>query len=190
MLANYAVLLTAVSSSPPPLTNIKPRSIPVQSSATTPPQRSPASEAAHGVEGTAAMAAACQGQADVRDALVDRDVTESIVCRRRYRILPNFEPGDRPYVVRDPSWHNPRRCAAVSRCRPNLRLSVNDIQVVGTSAFITWFAVTAQIAPIILQRVHGTAVGNTLLMGLTDANCSMRCRRGVLTCTRSQSLPE
>lgn len=40
-------------------------------------------------------------EADVRDAIVDRDVGESIMCRRRYRILPDFASGDRPYVV---SW--------------------------------------------------------------------------------------
>lgn len=73
MLANFTVLLTTV---PPP-----PR----------PPQPLPASSAA----------VACEEEADVRDAVVDRDVTESIVCRRRYRILPDFAPGDRPYVVRE-----------------------------------------------------------------------------------------
>lgn len=79
MLANFTVLLTTV---PPP-----PR----------PPQPLPGSEPA------AAAAAVVVGreEADVRDALVDRDVTESIVCRRRYRILPDFAPGDRPYVVRE-----------------------------------------------------------------------------------------
>lgn len=39
-------------------------------------------------------------QADVRDVVVDRDVGESIVCRRRYCILPDFRAGYRPYVVR------------------------------------------------------------------------------------------
>lgn len=43
-------------------------------------------------------------EADVRDALVDRDMGESILCRWRYRILPGFSPGDCPYVVSPLGW--------------------------------------------------------------------------------------
>lgn len=88
MLANYTVLLTTV---PPPR--------PPSPSSPLPSVSSP-DDAAVPTPGTAAVAAAYGEEADVRDALVDRDVGESIVCRRRYRILPDFGPGDRPYVVR------------------------------------------------------------------------------------------
>lgn len=71
MLANFTVLLTTL---PPPPRPPQPLSV-------------------------SAAAVAYEEEADVRDALVDRDVAESIVCRRRYRILPDFGPGDRPYVV-------------------------------------------------------------------------------------------
>ena len=111
MLANYTVVLTTV---PPPRPPLPPIGSPLRPMSPIVPWRSPkngvrarAAAAAAGVgagagagAGAAATTAAWGEEADVRDALVDRDVTESIVCRRRYRILPDFRPGDRPYVVR------------------------------------------------------------------------------------------
>lgn len=110
MLANYTVLLTTV---PPTALERSPSRSPLPplrcssggpSSETSPlAATSGLSEAA--VPSAAATAAIAKpagafgDEADVRDALVDRDVGESIVCRRRYRILPDFRPGDRPYVV-------------------------------------------------------------------------------------------
>lgn len=93
MLANYTVLLTTV---PPPTPTNPP------SSRDGPSPRAPTLgwSRSHG-SGSLAVAspAARVVEADVRDALVDRDMGESIVCRRRYRILPDFSAGDRPYVV-------------------------------------------------------------------------------------------
>lgn len=86
MLANYTVIVTTMppSRSQPPL----------------PVPRPPASGTRAAAVAVALAAETTYGEeADVRDALVDRDVTESIICRRRYRILPDFGPGDRPYVV-------------------------------------------------------------------------------------------
>ncbi|CAM9870807.1 unnamed protein product, partial [Laminaria digitata] len=100
MLANYTVVLTTVPPprppTPPPIGSPpRPMSPPV-------PWRSPKNGArARAARAGAAATTACGEEADVRDALVDRDVTESIVCRRRYRILPDFGPGDRPYVDRE-----------------------------------------------------------------------------------------
>ncbi|CAM9746916.1 unnamed protein product, partial [Ectocarpus sp. 8 AP-2014] len=93
MLANYTVLLTTVP--PPPPSPSSP--LPSVSSPGDAAVPTPGAAAAAAV----AVAAAFGEEADVRDALVDRDVGESIVCRRRYRILPDFGAGDRPYVDRD-----------------------------------------------------------------------------------------
>lgn len=93
MLANYTVLLTTV---PPPTPAHQP------SSPAEPSPRAPhlGWSLSHGSGGPVVAAPAARvEEADVRDALVDRDMGESIVCRRRYRILPDFSPGDRPYVV-------------------------------------------------------------------------------------------
>lgn len=90
MLANYTVFLTTVPPPPPsPSSPLPSVSSPGDAAVPTP-----------GAAVVVAVAAAYGEEADVRDALVDRDVGESIVCRRRYRILPDFGPGDRPYVVR------------------------------------------------------------------------------------------
>ncbi|CAM9838191.1 unnamed protein product [Scytosiphon promiscuus] len=98
MLANYTVVLTTVPPPPTPASQLPPTTGPMQGAATPPGS----GHAAHAKMAAAAAAAATYGEeADVRDALVDRDVTGSIVCRRRYRILPDFGPGDRPYVDRD-----------------------------------------------------------------------------------------
>lgn len=96
MLANYTVLLTTV---PPPTLAPQP---PTPDG--TMPQApevgwSPLNLSGGADEAPAGVPAARYEEADVRDALVDRDVGESIVCRRRYRILPDFGAGDRPYVV-------------------------------------------------------------------------------------------
>lgn len=96
MLANYTVLLTTV---PPPT----PATQPPAPGGTLPqaPEvgRSPLKCSGGADEAPAGVPAARYEEADVRDALVDRDVGESIVCRRRYRILPDFVAGDQPYVV-------------------------------------------------------------------------------------------
>ncbi|CBJ48804.1 conserved unknown protein [Ectocarpus siliculosus] len=91
MLANYTVLLTTVPPPPPSPSSPLPSVSSLGDAAVPTP----------GATATVAVAAAYGEEADVRDALVDRDVGESIVCRRRYRILPDFGPGDRPYVDRD-----------------------------------------------------------------------------------------
>lgn len=93
MLANYTVLLTTVPPSAARPLHLSPVSSPADASTAGPGTGT--------AKSAAAAAAACGEEADVRDALVDRDVGESIVCRRRYRILPDFRPGDRPYVVRE-----------------------------------------------------------------------------------------
>ncbi|CAM9638267.1 unnamed protein product [Chrysoparadoxa australica] len=38
---------------------------------------------------------------DVADVEVDRDLAEAIMCNSRYKLLPDFQPGDRCYVDRD-----------------------------------------------------------------------------------------
>lgn len=111
MLANYTVLLTTV----PPSRSARPALLPPVSSPTDASTARPGtgtaelSASAAAAANAAAAAVLCQEEADVRDALVDRDVGESIVCRRRYRILPDFHPGDRPYVVRASVWQPERR---------------------------------------------------------------------------------
>lgn len=91
MLANYTVVLTAV---PPPSAATE------TEAKVAPPETATEREACVAAAAAATTVIMSVGSvADVRDALVDRDVAESIVCRRRYRILPDFVAGDRPYVV-------------------------------------------------------------------------------------------
>lgn len=92
MLANYTVLLTTVPPSATAVMTTAPQSMPPVAPAIS--RRSSSNELRAGARIVPGE------EADVRDAVVDRDVAESIVCRRRYRILPDFGPGDRPYVVR------------------------------------------------------------------------------------------
>lgn len=117
MLANYALFLTtvvprSVNQQIPPLAPplavpslpLSPASLPLPSELPSPLERSSFDRQGRGGGGWGGdawgtMVSARVEEADVRDALVDRDMGESILCRWRYRILPGFSPGDCPYVV-------------------------------------------------------------------------------------------
>lgn len=133
MLANYTVLLTtevtptwrpqlSLPNHPSPPTPETPR---LGWSSSSGSESASAAVLAGGVAKVpvaASSPAARFEEADVRDALVDRDVGESIVCRRRYRILPDFKPGDRPYVVSesgDDSCFVSSRNGRCFRCIPS-----------------------------------------------------------------------
>lgn len=96
MLANYTVILTTLPERPP---EPSPSPLGLREMWSNSSDDNPLVESGAATTAAVSYSPANFEEADVRDVVVDRDVGESIMCRRRYRILPDFVPGDRPYVV-------------------------------------------------------------------------------------------